>query len=58
MKATKLFKTYRNVFDLPIDVFNKLGSGEDVPVPADVVKKYPQLFEEIKTVKKEIEVKK
>ena len=49
MKATKLFKTYRNaVLGLPIEVFRDLQAGKDVPVPADVVKKYPQLFEAVK----------
>jgi len=56
MKATKLFKQYRNApLGLPKEDYRALQRGEDVKVDPEVVEKYPLLFE--KSEKKKVEVK-
>ena len=48
-KATKLFNQYRNkVLGLPSKDFRALQSGKAVSVPAELLSKYPQLFQEDK----------
>lgn len=52
MKATKLFKQYRNkVLGLPVKDFRDLQQGKDVKVDPKIVQQYPHLFEEGKVVK-------
>ena len=48
MKATKLFKQYRNaVLGLPLEDYRDLQAGKDVKVDDKIVKKFPQLFTKV-----------
>lgn len=49
VKATDEFKHYRNaVLGLDIKDFRALQAGKVVDVKSELIKKYPQIFKEVK----------